>query len=119
MRGPFIPGGAGDTFSVSMGCENAWQPAHDAWFSAHLQLEGATMPTAELLSIHTNLQRLELRNNELTDLSAVSSLKYLTSLDASHNKITEVSIEGHCPTRQQLPAAANRSLSFPGTYTRQ
>ena len=73
---------------------------------AHLQVNGTTMSSAQLIAQYTSLQSVELQDNELTDLNALSALPHLTSLDASKNKLTEVNCAGRCPARMHDIAAA-------------
>lgn len=55
-----------------------------------LELTGTDMSHCGDLSGHVHLQTLVLKSNELKDLRALSSLRSLTHLDVSENKLTQV-----------------------------
>jgi len=76
-----------------------------------LKVNGTKMATAELISQYTSLQSVELQDNEITDLSGLSMLPHLTSLDASNNKLSEVVALDPPPSNLRTLTLSNNSLT--------
>lgn len=60
---------------------------------SYLQLSNYNLTSNDLniLKYFTNLEYLDIGNNNITDISSLSTLKELTNLEASNNKITDIS----------------------------
>ncbi|KAL4227150.1 hypothetical protein ACF0H5_015123 [Mactra antiquata] len=85
------PGGILDEETVGRGLSNLGRSADGTkQVYLHCTIPGFNLIDIQAIVCYSELQKIEIPYNQLTDLSPLSQLPYLLVLDASHNKLTTV-----------------------------
>ncbi|WAR26726.1 LRGUK-like protein, partial [Mya arenaria] len=85
------PGGILDENTVGVGLSNLGRSADGTkQVYLHCTIPGYSLIDIQVLANFTELQKVEIPYNEITDLSPLSDLPYLLILNASHNKLSTV-----------------------------
>jgi internalin A len=79
-----------------------------------LQYRGSDISDISALSNLTNLQSLDLSGNQISDISALSNLTNLQSLNLRANQISDISALASLTNLQSLYLGEDQSLLYPG-----